>query len=58
MSKSTKNNEKRQNQVCLNEKGNRACNNGKNNSDQKIYASLVRFSSNDICPSGYFGDNS
>ena len=34
-------------QVCLNEKGNRACDNGKNNSDCKIYESMARISSND-----------
>ena len=33
-----KDNEKRQKQLIFNEKGNRACNNRKNNSDQKIYA--------------------
>ena len=31
--------------------------NGKNNSDQKIYASIARMASNDECPSGSFGDN-
>ena len=39
-------NEKRRNQVRFNEKGNRACDNGKNNSDQKIYASMARMSGN------------
>ena len=33
--------------VCLNEKGNRTCDNGKNNSDCKIYASMAQMSSND-----------
>ena len=40
-------NEKRQNQVRLNKKGNRACGNGKNNINQKIYASMARMSAND-----------
>ena len=35
-------------------KGNRACNNDENKSDQKIYASLPRMSGNDECPSGSF----
>ena len=35
------------NQVCFNEKGNRVCNNGENDSDCKIYASMARISSND-----------
>ena len=34
-------------QVCFNEKGNRACDNDKNNSDCNIYASMARMSSND-----------
>ena len=33
--------------VCFNKKGNRACDNGKNNSDCKIYASMVLMSSNE-----------
>ena len=49
---------KRRKQVCFNEKGNRACDNGKNNSDQKIYASMARISGNDECPSEKFGDSS
>ena len=36
--KPPKENKKRLNQVSFNEKVNRACNNSKNNSDQKIYA--------------------
>ena len=51
-------NEKRKKQVCFNEKGNRECNNGENNSYQKIYAPLARMSGNDECPRGKFGDNS
>ena len=34
-------------QVCLNEKDNRACENGENNIDCDIYASMARMSSND-----------
>ena len=51
-------NEKRRKQVSFNEKVKRACNNGKNNSDQKIYASMERMSGNDKCPSEKFGDSS
>ena len=35
------------NQVCFNEKGNRACDNVENNGDCEIYASMARMSSND-----------
>ena len=42
----------------LNERGNRACDNTKNKSDQKIYASMARMSGNNGCPSGHFGDTS
>ena len=38
----------------LMKKCNCACNNGENNSDQKIYASMERMSDNDKCPSGHF----
>ena len=34
-------------QVFFNEKGNRACDNGENNSDCEIYASMAQMSSND-----------
>ena len=34
-------------QVCFNEKGNRACDDGKNNSYCEIYASIACMSSND-----------
>ena len=34
-------------QVCFNEKGNREWDNGKNNSDCEIYASIAQMSSND-----------
>ena len=36
-------------QVCFNEKGNYACDNGENNSDCKIYAYMAQMSSNDEC---------
>ena len=52
-----KDNDKQQKQVRLNEKGNRACGNGKNNSDQKTFASMARMSGNDEYPSGNFGDS-
>ena len=47
--KPPKENEKQRNQVYFNGKGNRACDNGENNSDQKIYASMARMSVNDEC---------
>ena len=55
--KPPKENEKRQKQVCFNENLNRACDNGKNNNDQKIYTSLARMSVNDQYPSVNFGDS-
>ena len=55
--KTPKENEKRRKQVRFNEKGNRTCNNGKNNSNQKIYAHMARMSGNVKCPSGDFGDS-
>ena len=45
-----------ENQVRLNEKGNRSCDKGKINSDQKIDASIAHMSSNDKCPGKNFGD--
>ena len=39
--------EKRRKSLRFNEKGNRACKNGKDNNDQKIYASMARMSSDD-----------
>ena len=58
LSKSTEKNEKQQKEVYFNEKGSRACNNGKNNSDKKIYAYMGRMYGNEKCPSGNFGDSS
>ena len=45
--KSPKDIEKRRKQVRFNEKGNCACDNGENNSDQKIYESMAQMSGND-----------
>ena len=42
----------------MNEKGNRACDNGKNNDDQKIYTSMAHMSSNDERSNGKYGDSS
>ena len=55
--KQPKDNEKRRKQVRFKEKGNRACDNGKNNNDQKIYASMTRMSGNDKCPGEHFVDS-
>ena len=55
--KPLKDNEKRRKQVWLNEIGNCACNNGENNSDQKIYESMACMSGNYKCTSGSFGDS-
>ena len=49
---------KRRKQVRFNEKGNCACKNGKNNSDQKIYASMAQMPSNDKRSSENYGDSS
>ena len=49
--KPPKENEKWRKQVRFNEKCNCECKNGKNNSDQKIYASIARIFSNDECHS-------
>ena len=56
--KPPKDNDKRRKQIRFNEKGNRSCDNNKNNSDQKIYASMARMSGNDECPSENYGDSS
>ena len=56
--KPPKDSEKQRKQVRSNEKGNHASGNNKNNSDQKIYASMACMSSNDECYSGNFGDSS
>ena len=56
--KPAKDNEKWRRQVRFNDKGNRACNNGKNNDDHKIYASMARMSSNNERKSEEYGDSS
>ena len=52
-----KDNEKRQKQVRFIEKGNRACDNGEDNDDHKIYASMSRMSSDDERKSVKYGDS-
>ena len=56
-----KDNQKRQKQVRFSERVNCASqkeyNNGENNNDQKIYASMACMSDNDKCPSRDFGDS-
>ena len=56
--KPPKDNEKRRKQVSFNEKGNRACDNGENNYDNKIYESMERMSSDDEHKSVKYGDSS
>ena len=53
-----KDNEKQINHICFNEKVNCPWYNGKNNSDQNIYASMARMYGNYKCSSGNFGDGS
>ena len=55
--KPSKDNEKRRKQVRFYEKGNRACNNSKNNDDHKIYAFMACMSSNDELSSEKYGDS-
>ena len=50
-------NEKRRKQVSFNEKGNPACDNGKNKDDHKIYASMVQMSSNGERPIEKYGQS-
>ena len=50
-------NENRRNQVRFNEKVNRACNNGENNDNLKIYASMARMSIDDERKSVKYGDS-
>ena len=56
--KPPKDNKKRRRQVRFNEKGNRACDNGKNNDDHKIYISMARMSVNYERKSEKYGDSS
>ena len=55
--KPPKDNEKQQRQVRFNEKGNRACNNGEDNDDHRIYVSMASRSSDDKRKSVKYGDN-
>ena len=54
--KPPKDNEKRRKQVRFNKKGYRTCDNGKDNDDHKIYASVSRMSSDDERKSVKYGD--
>ena len=56
--KPPKYNEKRRRQVRFNEKGNCACNNGENDHDHKIYASMACMSRNNERSSEKYGDSS
>ena len=56
--KPPKDNEKRRRQVRFNEKGNRACYNGENKDDHKIYSSMEKMSSNYERSSENYGDSS
>ena len=53
-----KDSEKRRNSVRFNEKGNRACDNGEDDNDHKIYASMAKMSSDDERESKEYGDSS
>ena len=50
--KPPKDNEKRRKQVRLNEKGNHTCDNGKDDDDHEIYATMAQISSDDESKSG------
>ena len=56
--KPPKDNEKRVKHVQLNEKGNCACDNRKNDGDHKIYASMAQMSSDEKFTSVKYGDSS
>ena len=56
--KPPKDNDKRRKQVPFNEKGNRACDNGENDDDHKIYASMAQMYSDDEHKSVKYGDSS
>ena len=56
--KPPKDNEKWRRQVSFNENFNRACDNGKNNDNHKIYAYMARISSNDERSSEKYDDSS
>ena len=52
-----KDNDKRRREVRFNEKVNHVRNNGGNNDDHKVYASMARMSSHDKFPSDKYGDS-
>ena len=56
--KPPKDNEKQRRQVCFNEKGNPACENGKDNNDHKIYSSMAHISSDYKRKSVKYGNSS
>ena len=56
--KPPKDNEKRQNKVRFNEKGNRACDSGEDNNEYNIYAFMAHISSDDKRKSIKYGDSS
>ena len=56
--KPPKDNEKRRKQARFNEKGNCACDNGEDDNDHKIYASMEQMSGDDERKSGEYGDSS
>ena len=57
-SKPPKDNEKRRKQVRFDKKVNCACDNGEDNNDQKIYASMARMSSDNKRKIIKYGDSS
>ena len=57
-SKPPEDNGKRRKQVCFNEKSNRAYDNGEDNDDHKIYASMAQMPSDDEHKSVKYGDSS
>ena len=56
--KPQKDNGKQRKQERFNEKGDRACNNSENKSEQKLYGSMACMSGNEKCPSENYGDSS
>ena len=56
--KAPKDNDKRRKSVRFNEKGDRACNNGEDDNDHNIYASMALMSSDDESKSKEYGVSS
>ena len=56
--KPPKDSENQRKHVRFNEKGNSACDNGKDDNDHKIYASMARMSSDEERKNGEYGDSS